>query len=669
MTRKKPSKPNTPPPNIAESSTPAPQNIASSTPTPPNIATSSTPTPQNIASSTSASRNIASSTLASRSSTSASRNIATSSTPTPPNIATSSTPASRSSTSASRNITTSSTPTPPNIATSSTPASRSSTSASRNITTSSTPTPPNITTSSTPASRSSTSASRNITTSSTLTPRNTNTTVSSSPFKLVIPPDISASIGRTQSQSQRNLTTSDIIKKYPNINVPKSYRSHHEEGALRSDRPSNEEAGNFELGNLKKETLRLQNELKQEKAKVAGMKRKIDNLEDHVRRIEEENSMLRDFNDIFSNESNELCEENKALREELQQSKQLHIPRKIINPPQQYSPKRPNKRLKSREESPDEVAAVDARAEMKNLLKGQIPEEYRLDYGKTFSEQTAKIYEKLIPELKKLMSGHYNPSVTQLSDWLRSMHKHKRDRQRKRQSGQLDKVDRRMHKKNRRVKAAIKLYERNDANIQEFDKDELLPMLLQNDCHSIEQSDSEDESRQKLPNNKRFLHVYDREWRSNKLKHLLRNVLDPEAEYIQHAKKQRERIYDDDIYFTSSKPLKNAPEWALDKAKMYETDETNETNDVSEYDAADDVIDDLIQSYEDCEPMEPNLTEPYSDFLLNSAEMNSIRPEDLDEIGESSTTQQRAERSRKGKEKAKEEDEEIYEIFEADEYY
>ena len=82
---------------------------------------------------------------------------------------------------------------------------------------------------------------------------------------------------------------------------------------------------------------------------------------------------------------------------------------------------------------------------MKNLLKGQIPEEYRLDYDMTFGEQTTKVYEKLIPELKRLMSGHYNPSVTQLSNWLRSMHKHKRDRQRKRQSGQLDKVDRRMH--------------------------------------------------------------------------------------------------------------------------------------------------------------------------------------------------------------------------------
>jgi hypothetical protein len=85
----------------------------------------------------------------------------------------------------------------------------------------------------------------------------------------------------------------------------------------------------------------------------------------------------------------------------------------------------------------------------------------------------------------------------------------------------------------------------------------------------------------------------------------------------------------------SSKPLENAPEWALDKTKMYETDETNETIGVSEYD---DMVDDLIQSYEDRVPIEPNLTEPYSDFLLNSAEMNSTRPEDLDEIGESSTT-------------------------------
>ena len=75
---------------------------------------------------------------------------------------------------------------------------------------------------------------------------------------------------------------------------------------------------------------------------------------------------------------------------------------------------------------------------MKYLLKGQIPEEFRLDYDRTFSEQSDKIYKKLIPELKRLMSGHYNPSVTQLSNWLQSIHKHKRDRQRKQQPGQLD---------------------------------------------------------------------------------------------------------------------------------------------------------------------------------------------------------------------------------------
>ena len=82
---------------------------------------------------------------------------------------------------------------------------------------------------------------------------------------------------------------------------------------------------------------------------------------------------------------------------------------------------------------------------MKNILKGQIPDEYAIDYDKTFSEQSEKIFKKLIPELKKLMSGHFNPSVTQMSNWLRSMHKHRRDRMRKRQSGQLDRDDWRMH--------------------------------------------------------------------------------------------------------------------------------------------------------------------------------------------------------------------------------
>ena len=64
---------------------------------------------------------------------------------------------------------------------------------------------------------------------------------------------------------------------------------------------------------------------------------------------------------------------------------------------------------------------------------------------------------------------------------------------------------------------AIKLYEQNDDYIKQFDKDELLSILIENGYHSIERSDSEDETRQKLANNKRFLHVYDHSWRSEKV--------------------------------------------------------------------------------------------------------------------------------------------------------
>lgn len=94
---------------------------------------------------------------------------------------------------------------------------------------------------------------------------------------------------------------------------------------------------------------------------------------------------------------------------------------------------------------------------MKNLLKGQVPVEYRLNYDATFSEQSTVIYERLIPELKRLMEGHYNPSVTQLSNWLHAYHKHRRNRLRKKQSGTLDNDDRRTHKNARLAEVSIYL--------------------------------------------------------------------------------------------------------------------------------------------------------------------------------------------------------------------
>src|SRR5581483_3412279 len=183
---------------------------------------------------------------------------------------------------------------------------------------------------------------------------------------------------------------------------------------------------------------------------------------------------------------------------------------------------------------------------MKKLLEGQIPEEYQLDYSLTFSEQSKMVYEKLIPKLKRCMKGIYNPSVTQLSNWLQSIHKHRRDQMRKWQSGQLEKDDRKLHmnarlsdvsilliiisflqlllinlyiqqKKNRQIKAALRLYDENDEKIEKYDKNELLSILQINGYHSPEQSDFEDEMRSRLVTEKKFLHVYDHPWRSERV--------------------------------------------------------------------------------------------------------------------------------------------------------
>lgn len=61
----------------------------------------------------------------------------------------------------------------------------------------------------------------------------------------------------------------------------------------------------------------------------------------------------------------------------------------------------------------------------------------------------------------------------------------------------------------------LKLYEMEDDIISQFDKTELLSVLQKNDYHSPEISESEDESRSKLPSGKNFVHVYDHPWRSD----------------------------------------------------------------------------------------------------------------------------------------------------------
>jgi hypothetical protein len=120
------------------------------------------------------------------------------------------------------------------------------------------------------------------------------------------------------------------------------------------------------------------------------------------------------------------------------------------------------------------------------------------------------------------------------------------------------------------------------------------------------------------------------------LRSLFRQILDPAVENIQYAKQQRERIYNDAVYFILSKPSENAPSWTFDKVE-YDMDVTFEYQEEEDEDYCTKNYsekDHFILEYDDYQVEEE---EDESDFVSNSAELNALRPEDLDEQGESST--------------------------------
>jgi hypothetical protein len=91
---------------------------------------------------------------------------------------------------------------------------------------------------------------------------------------------------------------------------------------------------------------------------VTELKQKIDELEGHIQKVEDENLILREYNEIFGDETDKLHEENEALKGELNRYRQIRIPRSIINP----SPAgQSRKKMKSKEKSPDEANEVAAR--------------------------------------------------------------------------------------------------------------------------------------------------------------------------------------------------------------------------------------------------------------------------------------------------------------------
>jgi hypothetical protein len=86
---------------------------------------------------------------------------------------------------------------------------------------------------------------------------------------------------------------------------------------------------------------------------------------------------------------------------------------------------------------------------MKEILK-TLPPEYEMKYEQVFgSLDNKKIREKLVPELFRALRPRFNPSYGKLKEWLRALHKHRRDSFLLNKKGTQDKSNRRVHNNNR----------------------------------------------------------------------------------------------------------------------------------------------------------------------------------------------------------------------------
>uniref|UniRef100_U9USW1 Uncharacterized protein n=2 Tax=Rhizophagus irregularis TaxID=588596 RepID=U9USW1_RHIID len=237
--------------------------------------------------------------------------------------------------------------------------------------------------------------------------------------------------------------------------------------------------------------------------------------------------------------------------------------------------KRLTKRSYDNESSSEDESSSDERkwmkkkqgfAEMKTILK-TVPKMLDMNYNETFtSGANVEICRKLVPELLNSLKPKYHPTYEQLTQWLKSLHKTRRSRNIYRNKGQLDADNRRLHannrlneKKIRRMKSAKSLYANNNSEISKYNKEELLKILKNRKYHSPEISESDDDP---VNQNKRIICVYDLSWRSDELKTLLRDILDPHSFTIQIARLTRERNYDDELQSYDHPHPPNAPEWS-----------------------------------------------------------------------------------------------------------
>ena len=87
----------------------------------------------------------------------------------------------------------------------------------------------------------------------------------------------------------------------------------------------------FQVKNLKMEKNRLHAELQQQKTNTIELKRKITLLEEKLNSSEEENALLKNFNEIFGDENDKLTKENESLKQEISKFQRFRIPSSLVS--------------------------------------------------------------------------------------------------------------------------------------------------------------------------------------------------------------------------------------------------------------------------------------------------------------------------------------------------
>ena len=96
---------------------------------------------------------------------------------------------------------------------------------------------------------------------------------------------------------------------------------------------------------------------------TAKLKRKVAALEAKLQASEEENTLLRKFNEIFGDENDKLLSENESLKKETAKFQKLRIPTSILTRPENTIGRKRSKScpVSTEAEGTDEQDAVKAR--------------------------------------------------------------------------------------------------------------------------------------------------------------------------------------------------------------------------------------------------------------------------------------------------------------------